>query len=633
MANDVLARLSALLTLDAKGFKAGLNQAGKQAEGFNSMISKLGPAVAGAFSTAAIINYSKEAVTLAGKAEGIKEAFDRIADASTLMKLKEATRGTVSEMELMKNAVKANNFKIPLEQLATFFDFATKRAAQTGESVDYLVESIILGIGRKSPLILDNLGISAIELREKLKGVGMESASIGDVTRAMGEVVDGELKRMGDVTTTTGQKMQQLSVIQDELQTNWGKFLIKLGNTTNYGGGIQELSKSVEALTIGLDGVSFDNFGDAVDIVTNIMLPLKGIKAIWDMLREGSDEMAQTTARANALSDAIKGDKEEADALAKSLESKGVPATEATQRANDLMYQSLLKARSAEELSDEQWELLTGQIAAFEKILYPTTEAIEVDAEALAKQAKAAEDAEKAMRKLNAESMKKITGGLNPVTTDELMGSGAMTDQQNKILEAMQTVGSGRISGMQLPTEQVKELDLALKELPASYTTTVDQMTADSERLQGAFEAIGESLGTALGEFMKGEAKFDEVVGSLLQSIIKVVAGYLTQTVAASFAGGASSGGPAAPFTGAAAAAAALSMFGAIVPALMAEGGTVPGGYPGDTYPAMLTSGETVIPPHKLDMMGGPTEVYGTIRGQDIYLSNQRHTSKRQRYT
>ncbi|MFO8022417.1 MAG: hypothetical protein R6U65_08120, partial [Perlabentimonas sp.] len=37
----------------------------------------------------------------------------------------------------------------------------------------------------------------------------------------------------------------------------------------------------------------------------------------------------------------------------------------------------------------------------------------------------------------------------------------------------------------------------------------------------------------------------------------------------------------------------------------MAKGGVVPAGFPGDTYPAALTSGETVIPPNKLpDMMG-----------------------------
>ena len=73
---------------------------------------------------------------------------------------------------MIKQAVRASNFKVPLNQLATFFEFATKRAAQTGESVDYLVNSIIDGIGRKSTLVMDNLGISATELQAEIKKVG-----------------------------------------------------------------------------------------------------------------------------------------------------------------------------------------------------------------------------------------------------------------------------------------------------------------------------------------------------------------------------------------------------------------------------------------------------------------------------
>ena len=41
----------------------------------------------------------------------------------------------------------------------------------------------------------------------------------------------------------------------------------------------------------------------------------------------------------------------------------------------------------------------------------------------------------------------------------------------------------------------------------------------------------------------------------------------------------------------------------------MAQGGIVPPGYPNDTYPALLTSGEVVIPPRKLrEFAGGQVE-------------------------
>jgi hypothetical protein len=52
--------------------------------------------------------------------------------------------------------------------------------------------------------------------------------------------------------------------------------------------------------------------------------------------------------------------------------------------------------------------------------------------------------------------------------------------------------------------------------------------------------------------------------------------------------------------------AAIASVVAAVIAAIasvpkMAEGGIIPGGYPGDTYPALLTSGEMVVPPGKLD--------------------------------
>lgn len=59
------------------------------------------------------------------------------------------------------------------------------------------------------------------------------------------------------------------------------------------------------------------------------------------------------------------------------------------------------------------------------------------------------------------------------------------------------------------------------------------------------------------------------------------------------------------------------SMIGLFVGMPMASGGVVPQGYPNDTYPALLTSGETVVPPHKLKNYGGDTggEVKFRIEG------------------
>src|SRR5690606_14702252 len=99
------------------------------------------------------------------------------------------------ELNLMKRAVQGSNFDISLQSLPKLLEFAAVRAQQTGQSVDYLVDSIVTGIGRKSPLILDNLGISASQLREEMNGVSLASASVGEVAEAVGRIAGTNLEQ------------------------------------------------------------------------------------------------------------------------------------------------------------------------------------------------------------------------------------------------------------------------------------------------------------------------------------------------------------------------------------------------------------------------------------------------------
>jgi hypothetical protein len=185
----------------------------------------IGGALAAAFSVRAIANFSKEAMKLSASMEGIKKGFDQIGNKGLLEDLRKATHNTVTDMQLMATAVKASNFQIPLNQLAKLLEFASARAIQTGQSVDYLVESIIMGIGRKSPLILDNLGISAVRLREVLKGAGAEVSTVADIAGAVGKIAAEELAKMGGMAETTAVKFQQFTVVAEELKTAWGNYL------------------------------------------------------------------------------------------------------------------------------------------------------------------------------------------------------------------------------------------------------------------------------------------------------------------------------------------------------------------------------------------------------------------------
>lgn len=212
---SIIGSIFVRLGLKSDEFSKGIKQSEGQLSSFKGVVGKIGGAIAGAFTVDKIVQFTKEAYKLAGQAQGVYNAFSRLNRPGLLNDLKEATRGTTDELKLMQTAVQANNFKIPLNQLATYLKFATNRAIETGESVDYLVQSIILGIGRKSPLILDNLGISASELREEL-------AKTGDMGKAVGNIINKSMSEAGDAIETSAVKVQRLSAAWKDLKTAYG---------------------------------------------------------------------------------------------------------------------------------------------------------------------------------------------------------------------------------------------------------------------------------------------------------------------------------------------------------------------------------------------------------------------------
>ena len=216
------------------------------AKNLTGQFKNLAGAIGLAFGAQQLIQFGKEAVKVAAQAEGIERAFARLNRPNLLSELRKATRGTVDDLTLMRQAVRAENFKVPLEQLGKFFDFATQRSIQTGESVDYLVNSIIDGIGRKSTLVLDNLGISASELQEEIKRVG-------DFGEAAGNIISRELEKAGDVADTTAIKIEQINTALENAKVAFGTALI---------GEIDNLSESFSGLKGELDTL-FDTDIDA----------------------------------------------------------------------------------------------------------------------------------------------------------------------------------------------------------------------------------------------------------------------------------------------------------------------------------------------------------------------------------
>jgi hypothetical protein len=254
MANDVTSKV--ILGLDPSEFRRGIQQVDSKLKETSKLFGNLGQAIGAAFAVSQIQAFAAEAIQLGSQMQTVGKGFARFGDQAQLEQLRKSTRGLVTDLDLMKATVMAGNFGIPIEQLGGLLEFAKRRAQETGQSVDYLVESIVTGIGRKSPLILDNLGISTTRLKEKFNGAALEAQSIADVARAVGDIATEELGKMGTAVDTAADKMVRLSTTWQNFKASVGEliapaasgFLEGLTNMLNIG---ETMGPSLNKLGLG----------------------------------------------------------------------------------------------------------------------------------------------------------------------------------------------------------------------------------------------------------------------------------------------------------------------------------------------------------------------------------------------
>lgn len=158
---------------------------------------------------------------MAETADGVTKAFQDMDKPDLLDNLRKATKGTVNDVQLMTAAVQAKDFRIPLEDLGKYLQFAQLKAQQTGQSVDYMTNSIVTGLGRKSPMILDNLGISAAEISEKTK-------ETGDFMQAVASIVDNQLAAAGETYISAADRSAQKTVELENAQKALGDELLPI---------------------------------------------------------------------------------------------------------------------------------------------------------------------------------------------------------------------------------------------------------------------------------------------------------------------------------------------------------------------------------------------------------------------
>ena len=213
-----------------------------------------------------------QGIEMAKAGEGIRVAFDRLNRPDLLDKLREATHNTVTDLELMKQAVKFNDFRLNLDQMGILLAFAQQKAKDTGQSVDYMVDSIVTGLGRQSLMILDNLGLSASEIKERMR-------ETGDMTTAVADIIKDQMSKAGDYVETAADRAAKADTELKNAMEELGRTLLPLEEQ----GESMWNSLEIGALKLLNDGVKplvpvllnlKDTIGDIAESVSN--------SSIWD---------------------------------------------------------------------------------------------------------------------------------------------------------------------------------------------------------------------------------------------------------------------------------------------------------------------------------------------------------------
>lgn len=161
-----------------------------------------------------------------GEFEGVRRSFTNLANSQgqdaqkMLANMRELSRGTVSDLDLMKKANNALLLGLPVDRFGDMLKIAQSSAAATGQSMDFMLNSIVTGLGRGSKLMLDNLGI-IFDLekanQEYAASLGKTSAQLTDAEKKQAFINKAlaigleNVKKAGTGTLTLNQQMEKLT--------------------------------------------------------------------------------------------------------------------------------------------------------------------------------------------------------------------------------------------------------------------------------------------------------------------------------------------------------------------------------------------------------------------------------------
>lgn len=240
---DLLVKLG----IDSADYNKGLNDAEKKASSFSSTIKKV---IGGIAIGAAVVKGVHElagaiedCVTAAIPLEGIQQSFDGLTASfeggskKMLKSLQESSYGMIKQSDLMKSFNTAASLVSVdfAQQLPDAMKYLSKVSAATGQDMNFMMDSLVKGVGRMSPMILDNLGIQvdlASATKRAAEMYGVEESALSKTQQQAGmmaivlEKLETNTAAMPEVAGTAAQSFAALKVNISNLKEEIGMKLL-----------------------------------------------------------------------------------------------------------------------------------------------------------------------------------------------------------------------------------------------------------------------------------------------------------------------------------------------------------------------------------------------------------------------
>jgi len=202
---------------------------------FGSTLGKIGAGIGAAFAVEKMASAAFELGKVGAAAERTQASFASMAAGvgssgdEMLAAMQQATAGTVSNSQLMLAANRAMMLGVSdnADEMGRLMAAAIERGRALGVSSAQAVNDIITGIGRMSPLILDNLGIvgATKSIDEYAKSLGKTSEQLTDVERkqALVNAVLAGASSSGVVIDDAAASFERMDASVANLKENLGR--------------------------------------------------------------------------------------------------------------------------------------------------------------------------------------------------------------------------------------------------------------------------------------------------------------------------------------------------------------------------------------------------------------------------